>query len=417
MTALIALYIFLALAGGLAIGYLAAQLRAGKTLASRDVEVARLETQIAALTEGRKQLGEAFGAVANDVLKNNSETFLRLAKENLGAHQTEARAELEKRQQAINELLKPINEALKKTGEQIQEIEKERHKAYGSLSENIRHVAETQQTLQAETRNLVTALRRPEVRGQWGEMSLRRLAELAGMIERCDFYEQETRDGDAGRMRPDMIVRMPDKRELIVDAKAPLDAYLSAISAATDDERQQNLKRHATNVRGRMRELATKAYWEQFDGSPDFVVLFIPGEQFLSAALEHDPTLLEDAFANKVILATPTSLIALLRAVAFGWRQQALAENAENVRKLGEDMYKRLTTFVDHLGKLGKSISQSVSHFNKAVGSLERQVLPAARRFPEMGVNARKEIEEMNTIDEATRVLDAIADDSKSSEM
>ncbi|HET7569709.1 MAG TPA: DNA recombination protein RmuC [Gammaproteobacteria bacterium] len=414
---MIVLYLCIAAIGGIAIGYLAAQLRAGKAVAERDVKIARLETEIAALTDGRSQLGEAFSTVANDILKHNSETFLRLARENLGAQQVDARADLEKRQQAITELLKPINEALKKTDQQIQEIEKERRQAYGTLSENLRHVAETQQTLHAATHNLVSALKRPEVRGQWGEMTLRRLAELAGMIERCDFYEQESRDGDSGRIRPDMIVRMPDKRELIVDAKAPLDAYLSAVEAATDEERQQCLKRHASNVRGRMRELATKAYWEQFDGAPDFVVLFIPGEQFLAAALEHDPALLEDAFANKVILATPTSLIALLRAVAFGWRQQALAENAEHIRKLGEDIYKRITAFTDHLSKLGKSLSQSVNHFNKAVGSLERQVLPAARRFPEMGVSAKKEIEELNTIDEATRVLEAISDESERNEM
>jgi DNA recombination protein RmuC len=410
---MIVLYLCLAAVGGLVAGFVVAQLHAAKVVNAREVKIARLETEIAALTEGRKQLGDAFGAVANDVLKQNSETFLRLAKENLGVHRAEARADLDKKQQAINDLLKPINEALKKTGEQIQAIEKERHKDYGSLSENIRYVAETQQTLQAETRNLVTALRRPEVRGQWGEMSLRRLAELAGMVERCDFYEQETRDGDAGRMRPDMIVRMPDNRELIVDAKAPLDAYLNAISATSDEDRRRFLKHHASKVRERMRELAAKAYWEQFDNSPDFVVLYIPGEQFLAAALEHDPKLLEDAFANKVILATPTSVIALLRAVAFGWRQQAVAENAENIRKLGEDIYKRVTVFVDHLNKLGRSLGQSIGHFNKAVGSLERQVLPAARRFPEMGVSAKKEIDEMNTIEETTRVLDTIADERK----
>lgn len=409
----LALYLFVAVIGGIAIGYLAAHVRAGRRLAEREVEVARLQTQIAALTEGRKQLGEAFGAVANDVLKHNSETFLRLAKENLGTHQTEARAELDRKQQAITELLKPINEALKKTGEQIQEIEKERRQAFGSLSEHLRQVAETQQSLHAETRNLVTALRRPEVRGQWGEMSLRRLAELAGMVERCDFYEQESRDGDNGRMRPDMIVRMPDRRELIVDAKTPLDAYLNAISATADDDRRRFLRHHASKVRERMRELASKAYWEQFSRSPDFVVLYIPGDQFLAAALENDPALLEDAFANKVILATPTSIIALLRAVAFGWRQQAVAENAENIRRLGEDMYKRITTFVDHLNKLGRSLGQSVAHFNKAVGSLERQVLPAARRFPEMGVNAKKELEAMDTVDEATRIVESISTESK----
>jgi DNA recombination protein RmuC len=408
----IVLYLCLAAIGGIIVGFLIAQLRAGRTVGERDIKIARLETEIESLTEGRKALGDAFGTAANDALKNNSETFLRLAKESLGTHQADARADLDKKQQAIKELLKPINESLKKTENQIQAIEKERHKAYGSLEETVRHVAQTQQALQTETRNLVTALRRPEVRGQWGEMSLKRLAELAGMVERCDFYEQETREGDEGRLRPDMIVRMPDNRELIVDSKTPLDAYLSAIEASADEDRQRFLKRHAANVRGRMRELAAKAYWSQFANAPDFVVLYIPGEQFLAAALEHDPKLLEDAFANKVILATPTSVIALLRAVAFGWRQQAVAENAENIRKLGEDIYKRVTAFSGHLGKLGKSLGQSIGHYNKAVGSLERQVLPAARRFPEMGVNAKKDIEPLNTVDETPRAVESLANET-----
>lgn len=404
-------YLVIAATSGLIAGFVLAQLRATKTVNERNIRIARLETELSAATEGKKQLGDAFGSVASDVLKRNSEDFLRLARENLGTHQTEARADLEKRQQAITELLKPINETLKNTDRQIQAIEKERRQAYGSLSENLRQVAETQQNLRSETHNLVSALRRPEVRGQWGEMSLRRLAELAGMVNRCDFYEQETRDGDNGRMRPDMIVRMPDKRELIVDAKTPLYAYLEAIEATTDEDRRNKLKHHAIKVRERMRELAAKAYWEQFDNSPDLVVLYIPGEQFLSAALEHDPILLEDAFANKVILATPTTLIALLRAVAFGWRQQHLADNAENIRKLGEDMYKRVATFTGHLSRLGRSLGQTIGHYNKAVGSLEHQILPAARRFPEMGVNAKKELEEPSAIDETARAVEFDSND------
>lgn len=407
-----ALYVCIALLAGAVIGYLIAHLRSVHRLGERDVEIARLGEQISALTQGREQLNDTFSRVANEVLKHSSETLLKLAKENLGTQQVEARAELEKRQQAIHELVKPINEALKKTEAQIQEIEKERRQAFGSLSEQLRQVAETQQTLHAETHNLVSALRRPEVRGQWGEMSLRRLAELAGMIDHCDFYEQESRDTGEGRLRPDMIVRMPDARELIIDAKTPLDAYLSAIEAATDEERKRFLRHHAGKVRERMRELATKAYWEQFKHSPDFVVLYIPGDQFLAAALEHDPALLEDAFSNKVILATPTSVIALLRAVAFGWRQQSVAENAENIRRLGEDIYKRVTVFVEHLNKLGRSLGQSIAHYNKAVGSLERQVLPAARRFPEMGVNAKKELESIETIDEAARMIEPVTEET-----
>jgi DNA recombination protein RmuC len=409
---MIALYLCIALLAGAVIGYLIAHLRAVRRLGERDVEIARLGEQISALTQGREQLNDTFSRVANEVLKHSSETLLKLAKENLGSQQVEARAELEKRQQAINELVKPINEALKKTEQQIQEIEKERRQAFGSLSEQLRQVAETQQSLHAETHNLVSALRRPEVRGQWGEMSLRRLAELAGMIDHCDFYEQESRDSSEGRLRPDMIVRMPDARELIIDAKTPLDAYLSAIEAASDDERKRFLRHHASKVRERMRELASKAYWEQFKHSPDFVVLYIPGDQFLAAALEQDPALLEDAFSNKVILATPTSVIALLRAVAFGWRQQSVAENAENIRKLGEDIYKRVTVFVEHLNKLGRSLGQSIAHYNKAVGSLERQVLPAARRFPEMGVNAKKELESIETIDETARMIEPVTEET-----
>ncbi|HET7675471.1 MAG TPA: DNA recombination protein RmuC [Gammaproteobacteria bacterium] len=409
---MIALYLCIALLAGAVIGYLIAHLRAVRRLGERDVEIARLGEQISALTQGREQLNDTFSRVANEVLKHSSETLLKLAKENLGSQQVEARAELEKRQQAINELVKPINEALKKTEQQIQEIEKERRQAFGSLSEQLRQVAETQQSLHAETHNLVSALRRPEVRGQWGEMSLRRLAELAGMIDHCDFYEQESRDSGEGRLRPDMIVRMPDARELIIDAKTPLDAYLSAIEAASDDERKRFLRHHASKVRERMRELASKAYWEQFKHSPDFVVLYIPGDQFLAAALEQDPALLEDAFSNKVILATPTSVIALLRAVAFGWRQQSVAENAENIRKLGEDIYKRVTVFVEHLNKLGRSLGQSIAHYNKAVGSLERQVLPAARRFPEMGVNAKKELESIETIDETARMIEPVTEET-----
>jgi len=273
------------------------------------------------------------------------------------------------------------------------------------LSQHLKTINESQADLRLETQNLVQALRRPEVRGQWGELTLKRIAELAGMVDHCDFFEQPQSEDKDSRMRPDMIVRMPDQRELIIDAKTPLDAYLNATQATEPDVRDQSLARHARNVRERMRELASKSYWSQFKNSPDFVVLFIPGEQFLSAALEHDPQLLEDALKNKVILATPTSIIALLRAVAFGWRQIAVAENAEKIRELGEDLYHRLATFAEHLQKLGKHLDASVEQFNKATGSLDRQVLSGARKFAELGIEKKKTIPELKIVENSPKSL------------
>ena len=403
-------WIILALLAGLAIGYAAAALLQQRRSRALELELAALKAQAATIGAAREELEKAFKAVAGDVLRDNNRSFLELATQNLGKFQSEARGDLEKKQQAFTELIKPINETLKKTEAQIHEIEKERKEAYGNITRYLGSMNETQAQLQAETRNLVQALRRPEVRGQWGEMTLRRLAELAGMVNYCDFFEQDSRDTDAGRLRPDMIVRMPDKRELVVDAKTPLDAYLSAVEAKAEDERRQFLQQHARKVRDRMRELASKAYWTQYKNSPDFVVMFVPGEQFLSAALDIDPQLMEDAFSNKVVLTTPTSLIALLRAVAFGWRQQSVAENAEKIRDLGEELYKRLATFNEHLGRVGKSLGQSVEHYNKAVGSLERQVLPSARRFPEMGIHEKKALEEPDKLEVVPRDTGESAD-------
>lgn len=393
------LFIVTALIGGLVAGYAVAAIQQQRHNRALEIELATLKAKAETVNAAREELEKAFKAVASDVLRNNNQSFIELATQNLGKFQAEARGDFDKRQQAFAELVKPISETLKKTEAQIHEIEKERKEAYGNISRYLGSMNETQTQLQAETRNLVQALRRPEVRGQWGEMTLRRLAELAGMVNYCDFFEQDSRETDSGRMRPDMIVRMPDKRELVVDAKTPLDAYLSAVAAKTDEERQQFLLQHARKVRERMRELASKAYWTQYKDSPDFVVMFVPGEQFLSAALDVDPQLLEDAFSNKVVLTTPTSLIALLRAVAFGWRQQSVAENAEKIRELGEELYKRLATFNEHLGRVGRALGQSVEHYNKAVGSLERQVMPSARRFPEMGIHEKKSLEEPDKLE------------------
>tara|TARA_R110002111_G_scaffold239520_2_gene301194 strand:- start:1315 stop:2619 length:1305 start_codon:yes stop_codon:yes gene_type:complete len=355
------------------------------------------------LDQARFQLADTFSQLSNDALNRNNEHFLQLAEENLKRHHNDAKAELHTREQAIEQLLKPINDALNKTSQQIHTIEKERKESYGLLYSTIKHMHEGQQNLKQETQNLVQALRRPEVRGQWGEMTLRRLAELSGMVAHCDFFEQTNTQTDSGTIRPDMIVRLPDNREIIVDAKTPLDAYLSSIQATDDAIKSAELKRHVQIIRQRAKELAAKNYWVEYSQSPEFVVLFIPGEHFLSAALELDPQLLEETMQSNIILATPSNFIAILRAVSYGWKQQALTENAVAIRDLGETMYKRLSVFSGHLGKLGNSLNSSVEYFNKTVGSLERQVLPSGKRFLDMGIRAKEELNSIQPIDKQVR--------------
>ncbi len=362
------------------------------------------------LEQTQSQLANTFSQLSNEALSRNNNSFLKLAEENLKRFQSEARADLSSREKAIEQLVKPIDEALKQTTKQIHDIEKERKESYGSLRSTIDQMTKSQQQLQLETQNLVQALRRPEVRGQWGEMTLRRLAELSGMVAHCDFFEQTHTNTDSGSIRPDMIVRLPEKREIIVDAKTPLDAYLSAIQANDDKDRQRELKRHAQVIRSRVRELSRKNYWAEYSNSPEFVVLFIPGEQFLASALEVDPELLEDSMSQNIILATPTNFIALLRAVSYGWKQQALAENAENIRELGETLYKRLSTFGNHLSKLGNSLGSTVNHFNSAVGSLERQVLPGARKFTEMGISSKNKITDLPPLEQQPRQVQQTED-------
>ncbi|RLA19571.1 MAG: DNA recombination protein RmuC [Gammaproteobacteria bacterium] len=370
-----------------------------------ELELHYAEEQRLSFEAIKEQSKLSFSELSQQALRKTNEDFLQLAQENFNRHQVTAEAALSQKEQAFNTLLTPIRETLKKTTDELQGIEKNRIEAYGSISQYLENMTLSQQQLQLETRHLVQALRRPEIRGQWGELTLKRLVELAGMADQCDFYEQEQQSGEEGPIRPDMIIRLADNREIIVDAKTPLDAYLTATETADETLQNKELERHARQVRERIRELSGKKYWAQFKNSPDFVVLFIPGDQFLSAALEKDPGLLEDALRKKIILATPTSLIALLRTVAYGWRQLALAENAENIRDLGETLYKRLATFTEHLSKLGGSLDKSVEFFNKSVGSLERQVLPSVRRFEEMGIQAEKEIEQLEPIDRIARDL------------
>jgi DNA recombination protein RmuC len=378
----------------------------------RNQESLQQEREIA-FEAANAQLTKAFSELANQSLKSNSENFLRLAEENLGKEREKAKRELSEREKAVETLVKPIRDALEASRKQIAELEKSRSQAYGGIKSQLEAMQVSQKSLTQETQNLVKALRRPEVRGRWGEITLRRLVELAGMVEHCDFQEQVHSVGDDQVIRPDMIVRMPDRRELVVDVKTPLDAYLEAVEADSDAQRKLGLARHAKNVRAHIRMLASKSYWGQFEESPEFVILFIPGDQFLSAALNEDPDLIEYALSSQIILATPTSFVALLKAVAYGWRQLALADNAQEIRKLAEDLYGRLATFVAHMNKVGRQLASSVESYNRAVGSLERNVLPGARKFVELGVQEKKPIEKLETLDPVPRtMIESRKDDS-----
>lgn len=394
----------------LAVGWLLGHWRAQREIIRLREENVRLNTRMEIqqvsmqeklhiLEDARQQLETSFRSLAGDALKSNSNEFLHLAETRFNTLRAHASGELAKREKAVESLVLPIHEVLKKTDQQIQQMEKERQQAFGSLNRHLEFMALAQDQLHNETRKLVKALRRPEVRGQWGELTLKRLAELAGMVEHCDFYQQETVTTDQGKQRPDMIVRMPGDREIIVDAKAPMDAYLEAVEATDDSQRNRQLQRHARNLRARTRELANKNYWQNLRNSPDFVILFVPGDQLLSAALEYDPGLLEDALAAKVILSTPSSLVALLRAVAYGWRQEALSKNAERILDVGQDLYERLCTFAEHLEKLGSSLGRSVDSYNCAVGSFDSRVLPGVKKFTEMGIQGKKEIPEPDPVE------------------
>jgi DNA recombination protein RmuC len=388
-----------ALVIGAALGFLVASLRGTRekhalqvALESerirRESDAKKESERIAALEQAEARLRGTFDTLAGESLRANSEMFLRLAREAMSRDQLVAENALKEREAAIAQLVDPIRTALERTEQQVQTIERERRDAFTTLRTQIEGLAGGHAQLQRETRNLVTALRRPEVRGRWGEMTLRRVVELAGMAEHCDFTEQLHVVGEDGALRPDMVIHMPDRRTLVVDVKTPLDAYLEAIEAVTEEARGIALKRHAQQVETRVRQLGGKNYWLQFEDSPEFAVLFLPGDQFLSAALTERPDLLDNALKVGVILATPSTLIALLKTVAYGWRQAVVAENAATIHQMGQELYRRLTSFVKHVEKLGQQLTRAVETYNSAVGSLERQVLPQARRFPELGVTA-----------------------------
>ena len=408
--------IVVALSAGV-IGYLVGALRASRRAAELGAELAEAKARIAGeeqqrartaelLAQSEAQVRAAIEGASRLALDANSETFLKLAREVFGRDQAAAQASLKEREVAIAQLLEPIKEGLRKQEEHAQNITRD----YGRVSGQIESLVNVQALLQRETRNLSTALKRPEVRGRWGEITLRRVVELAGLAEHCDFEEQVQVSG--GALRPDLLVRMPESRTIVVDAKTPLDAYLEAVEAQDDDARRVALRRHASQVEQRIRELGTKAYWEQFEHSPEFAVLFLPGDQFLSAALSENSELIESALKQRIIVTTPSTLMALLKVIAYGWRQNLVTENAREIRKLGEDLHKRLNVFVGHLQKVSKSLGTAVDSFNASIGSMERNVLPQARKFTDLGVGG----EPLPSVDQIEELVRLPASESKPAE-
>jgi DNA recombination protein RmuC len=367
--------------------------------ASLASERASAAERISALTDAHERLTNSFKALSADALRSNNQSFLELARETFGKLHQQSADELGKRQQAIDSMVKPLKESLEKVDAKIGEIEKARAGAYGQLSEQLKSLGTAQVSLQAEAAKLTTALRSTTTAGTWGELQLRRVVEMSGMSSYCDFTEQQS----AGSFRPDLVVRLPGGQQIVIDAKAPNDAYREAVNATDDNVRSAKLAEHAAKVRSHIDALGAKDYWAQFQPSPEFVVLFLPGDQFLSGALQGDPTLIDRAIAKKVLLATPATLIALLKATAYGWRQEDVSRNAQIIADLGRQLYDRIAVFADNLDKVGRGLETASKAYNSAVGSFEQTLLPGARKFSELGAKGVKELADPTTVETTPR--------------
>src|SRR5580692_9030521 len=377
---------------------------------------ARLESDLASerrtnaekielVTRASEDLRNAFKAMASDALKSNNSSFLVIAEETLKRFQSQAKGDLDARQKAVADLVAPVRESLNKVDAQIQQMEVARGDAYGELRAQVQSLITTQKELHSQTGNLVRALRTPNVRGRWGEIQLRRVVEIAGMLSYCDFAEQETVTTESGRIRPDLVVKLPGGKQVVVDAKTPLQAFLEAFETSDEDARRACLANHARQVRDHMKILSGKSYWEQFEATPEFVVMFLPGETFFSAALEQDPGLIEQGVLQRVIPASPTTLIALLKAINYGWNQEKLARNAQQISALGKELHDRLRNLAGHIASVGTGLDRAVESYNKAVGSLESRVLVSARKFAELGASVADDIPQLEPIETTARAL------------